>query len=427
MNKTQIIAAIELGSSKITTLIGQIQKDEVGGKEKISIMGVSSVDSKGIKKGQIINIEEAVEATNQSVEGAERMAGFSIDKAFIALNGASVFSQNSHGVVAVSNPEGEINEGDIDRVIEAASAVSIPSSREIIHVLPREYTVDGEKGVRDPVGMSGIRLEVETHIVTASLASIKNVRKAVNEVGISIDSLVFTGLAAADAALSDTEKELGCVLVDIGGGVTSIAAYCDGSIAYTGVIPIGAKNVTSDLAIGLKVSLETAEKIKLSISNKSRVEKENSIGEDSDTFDLKEEGVTELRKISRKTVVEGIIRPRLVEIFTMVKLELDKVGLTHRIPTGVIITGGGAKVVGAMESAKRSLSLPVRIGVPRYIEGLVDDLFDPQFAVPVGLLIYALKNKVDYSSGKENIMGKFKLPTKGILAKLIDIIKNILP
>lgn len=426
MTKDRVITAIELGSSKIVTVIAQCSQDDSGGSGGVSVVGVSSVESKGIKKDQIINIEEAVDATNQSIEGAERMAGFSIDRAFIALSGASVISQNSHGVVAVSNQEGEIETGDIDRVVEAASAVSIPSSREIVHVLPREYTVDGEKGVRDPVGMSGVRLEVETHIITASLASIKNIKKTLNEVGIGIEGMVFSGIAASESTLTDTEKELGCVLVDIGGGVTSIAVYTEGAIVYSGVIPIGAKNVTSDLAIGLKVSLETAEKIKLALSPKEKM-RDQAAGEDSDTLDLKDEGITELTKISKKTVMEGIIRPRLTEIFSMVKLELEKAGLLHRIPTGLVVCGGGAKTVGIVECAKRTLALPVRIGLPRKVGGLTDDLSDTQYSVPVGLLVHANKlNNQDLVS-RGHLINKFKFSSKGFVAKIGDIIKNLLP
>ena len=225
MSKSRIIASVEIGSTKISTLIAQLSVNEETFHGTTNIVGVSSVDSAGIKKGQIVNIEEAVEATITSIEAAERMAGYNLDSAYIALGGASITSQNSHGVVAVSDPDGEIADADVERVVEAASAVSLPQSRELIHVIPREFVVDGESGVKDPVGMSGIRLEVETHMVTASTSSVKNVRKAVNEVGVNIDELVFSGIAAAEAVTTRTEKELGCVVVDIGGGTTSYVVY----------------------------------------------------------------------------------------------------------------------------------------------------------------------------------------------------------
>src|SRR3990172_2940374 len=227
MAKNRIVAGIELGSSKIATVVSQVSVDPTTFETSVSVMGVSSVESRGIKKGQIVDIEEAVEATIASVEAAERMAGYNLDNAYVALGGAHMASQNSQGIVAVSDPGGEINYDDVDRVIEAASAVSLPSSRELIHVLPREFVVDGEEGVKDPVGMSGVRLEVQAHLVTASGAAVKNLKKAVGEVGIKVNNLIFSGLAASEAVLTKTEKELGCVLIDVGGGTTSIAAYVD--------------------------------------------------------------------------------------------------------------------------------------------------------------------------------------------------------
>lgn len=427
MAKNKIVAGIELGSSKIATLISQVTTEPTTGETNINVVGVSYTDSKGIKKGQIVDIEETVDAVIASVEAAERMAGYNLDAAYVALGGAHVHSQNSRGVVAVSDPNGEISPEDVDRVVEAASAISIPQSREVIHVIPREFVVDGEAGVKDAVGMSGVRLEVDTHIVTAAAPSIKNIRKAVNEVGVEITGLVFNGLAAAEAVLSNTEKELGCVVVDIGGGTTSIAAFIDGALSYSGVIPVGAKNVTNDLAIGLRVSLEAAEKIKLSLSdeNKKKIKIESTAEEDQ--VDLSTWGVTENKKVSRKTLVEGIVRPRLNEIFTMVKIELDKAGLTNRVPSGVVITGGGALTVGATESARRMLSLPIRIGVPKGIGGLIDDIVDPTFAVPVGLILFGAKEGEIPIGSLNSISRKFKLPSIGFASKLIETIKNLLP
>lgn len=426
MTKSKIVAALELGSSKIATIIAQANTDPTTFETTINIVGVSSVESKGIRKGQIVDIEEAVEATISSVEAAERMAGYNLDSAFVALGGAHILSQNSHGVVAVSDPEGEVSTNDADRVIEAASAVSMPSSRSIVHVLPREFVVDGEAGVKDPVGMSGVRLEVDTHLVTASAAAVKNIKKAINEVGVDIDDFVYSGYAASEGVLSETEKELGCVCIDIGGGTTSIVAYIDGAPTYSGVIPIGGKNVTNDLAIGLRVSLESAEKIKLALSKlpKKKVE----VGKrrrSSDEIDLKELGISEIRKVSRKTLVDGIIRPRLNEIFTMVKLDLEKAEITNRIPSGAIITGGGALTVGSIESAKRMLALPVRTGKPKGVGGLIDDVINPIYATPVGLIIYGISTESQGKGG--SLANKIKLPSKGAAGKFVEIIKDLLP
>lgn len=425
MTKTRIVAGIELGSTKVATLIAQVQTDPVSFETSINIVGVASVESKGIRKGQIVDIEEAVEATISSVEAAERMAGYNLGRAFVALGGAHITSQNSQGVVAVSDPEGEIVPDDIDRAIEAASAISLPSSRELIHVLPREFAVDGESGVKDPVGMSGVRLEVDTHLITASSAAVKNIKKAVNEVGVELEGVVFNGLASAEAVLTKTERELGCVLVDIGGGTTSIAAFIDGALSYSGVIPIGGRNVTNDLAIGLRISLEAAEKIKLALSEEERKKMKPKSLEDNDQLDLKRLGVIELKKVSKKTLTEGIIRPRLNEIFTMVKVELEKNDIANRVPSGVVITGGGSLTVGASDSAKRMLSLPVRLGKPKGVSGLIDDVINPSFSTAVGLILYGARQ--EDQGPLIPFRGRIKLPSKGVVGKLIEIARTLLP
>lgn len=429
MNQTKIVAGIELGSSKIATVIGQISVDESTFEKTINIIGVASTNSAGIKKGQIVNIEQSVEAAISSIEAAERMAGHNLSSAFVALGGAHIHSQNSHGVVAVSGPSGEITPTDVDRVIDAASAISLPASREIVHVLPREFVVDGESGVKDPIGMSGVRLEVDTHVITASSAAVKNLTKSLGEAGVRIDDLIFSGLASSEAVLSETEKELGCVLVDIGAGTASVSVFIEGSLAYSGVIPVGARNVTNDIAIGLRVSLETAEKIKVFLSADKNLPASRQ-GRDSysDELDVKALGITELKKVSKKTLTEGIIRPRLNEIFTMVRLELEKEKLLNRIPSGVIITGGGAKTVGVEDCAKRMMSLSARIGVPSGVEGLIDDVIDPMFATPLGLLIHGSKED-DLEGGGGFKFKNIKLPKAnfGLIGKMIDSIKDLLP
>jgi len=425
MTKNRIIAGVELGSSKVATVVAQIATNATTLETSVNIVGVAASESKGIRKGQIVDIEEAVESTISSVEAAERMAGYNLESAYVALGGAHLHSQNSHGVVAVSDPEGEISSDDVTRVIEAASAISLPQSREIIHVLPCEFIVDGEAGVKDPVGMSGVRLEVETHIITAAAAAIKNLTKALNEVGVDIEDLVFSGLAGAYSSLSSTEKELGCALIDIGGGTTSIAAFIDGSLTYSGVIPIGARNVTNDLAIGLRVSLESAEKIKIALSREEDKKVKPKPDEETDQVDLADWGIGEAKMVSKKTLVEGIIRPRLNEVFTMVRIELERAGIANRIPSGVVITGGGAETVGSADSAKRMLSLPVRVGRPKGVAGLIDDIINPAFSVPVGLILYGAR-----TPPREKLSGfaqRIKLPSVGIAGKLIDAIKNLLP
>lgn len=417
MNKPRIITGIELGSSKTATVVAQVSYDESTFEKSINVIGVSSVESKGIKKGQIVNIDETVESTINSLEAAERMAGHDIDSVYTSIGGAHIDSQNSHGVVAVSGQNNEITSSDVDRVIEAASAISLPASREIVHVLPREFIVDGESGVKDPVGMSGVRLEVETHVVTSSNAATKNLSKAIGETSVKIEDMVFSGLASAEAVLTETEKELGCCLVDIGAGTTSVVAYVDGSLSYSGVIPVGAKNVTNDIAIGLRVSLDTAEKIKIMLSSQKDLK---------DDLDLKSAGIEEVSKVSKKTLVEGIIRPRLNEIFTMVRLDLEKEKIINRIPSGAIITGGGSKTVGASDSGKRILTLPVRLGVPSGISGLIDDCIDPTFSVAIGLLKYASKDE-SLATSSSKFPLKINFSGGGFFTKIIESVKDLLP
>lgn len=339
MTEGKPVVAVDIGTSKIVTVIAKID-------ESVNVLGVSEVRAGGIKKGQIVDIEEAVLSINSSIEGAERMAGFSVSHVVASIGGGHIESLNSRGVVAVSQPQGEISPADIARVIEAARAISLPSSREIIHVLPRTYTVDGQEGVKDPIGMTGIRLEVETHIVTAGSPALRNLEKAFSEVGVDVDAIVFGGYASSLAALSETERELGVVLVDLGAGTTEISIYIDGSVAYSSVLPIGARHITNDLAIGLRISLESAEKVKLHLSRpkKSIVTQDSLIGkeEKTDDMDLSHLELPEqITKVSQKTLIDGIIRPRLNEIFTMVGLEVKKSGFGGQTPSGLVVTGGG--------------------------------------------------------------------------------------
>lgn len=433
----KIITGIDVGSSKISVVIAQVAPEE----DKISVVGASSFPSQGVRKGQVVNIDEATQSIISGVEAAERMAGYSVSKTLVAIGGAHLASQNSKGVVAVAEPEGEINEEDIKRVIEAARAVSLPSSREIIHCLPRYFTVDSQEGIKDPVGMTGVRLEVETHIITGSSTSIKNVVKCISEIGANIEAVVFNGIAAAEAVLTETEKELGVVLVDIGGGTTDIVIFIEGSPAYATVLPVGARNVTNDLAIGLRLSLENAEKLKLALSrepkkpvepeSKKENNEEDKEEEKKDEIDLSAVGIEEERKtISRKTLVEGIIKPRLNEIFTLVGIEMKKSGFAGMTPSGIVITGGGALTIGITEACKRTLAMPVRIGQPMGVSGLIDDIGSPAFAVVTGLILYGSKAG-GFGAAKSSLPAfskiAHKIPVKGLAIKMIDLIKSFLP
>lgn len=421
----RIIVGIDVGTSKIVTLIASYQEMV---SPPVNVLGVSQAKALGVKTSQIVDIEECMQAVNASLEGAERMAGYSVSHTVLSMSGKHIESQNSRGVVAVSDPDGEISESDRERVIEAAKAISLPSSREILHVLPRGYIVDGQEGIKDPIGMTGIRLEVETHIITASSTALGNLVKVIEEVGVDVDDVVFSGLASALSVLSETEKDLGVMLVDVGAGTTDVALYLEGALAYSSVVGIGARHITNDLAIGLRISLESAEKMKLFLSEKrSRAEGGE---ETSDEVDLKPLNLPEdIKKVSRKTLIEGIVKPRLNEIFTLVGMEIKKSGFGGQIPSGIVITGGGAQTVSVAEAAKRMLSMPVRIGFPREMTGLMDEIQTPSFATVVGLITYAGRGGEPPSLPFGLTLPKlpFTIPMKQIFKKGADIVKSFLP
>lgn len=427
MTEGKIVVGVDIGTAKIVTVIAKVD-------EAVNVLGVSEVRSAGIKKGQIVDIEEAVIAINNSLEAAERMAGFSASHVVASIGGSHIESLNSRGVVAVSNPNGEITQNDLLRVIDAAKAVSLPSSREIIHVLPRSYIVDGQEGIKDPIGMTGVRLEVDTHIVSSGSTSLRNLEKAFSEVGVDVDAIVFSGYASSLSVLSDTEKELGVVLVDMGAGTTDISIYTDGSIAYSSVLPIGARHITNDLAIGLRISLESAEKIKLFLSkpkpDKKIVSEDGKKEKPSDELDVSSLNLIEdIGKVSQKTLIEGIIRPRLNEISTFIGLEIKKSGFAGQTPSGLVITGGGARTIGAVESAKRMLAMPVRIGEPVNIKGIIDEVSDTPFSAVIGLNTYGAtiegKSSLPFGFSVSRLIpsGKFGK----VFQKALSFIKSFMP
>lgn len=429
MSEGKILVGIDVGTYKIVTVIAKISENIV------NVLGVSEVKSQGIRKGQVVDIEEAVGAINSSLEAAERMAGFSAASVIVGLGGSQIECQNSRGVVAVSTPQGEISVNDLARVIDAAKAISLPSTKEIIHVLPRNYIVDGQEGIKDPVGMSGTRLEVDTHIITANSVSVRNLEKAFSEVGVDVENFAFSGYASSLSVLSETEKELGVVLVDIGAGTTDISIYTEGSVAYSSVLAIGARHVTNDLAIGLRLSLESAEKIKLFLSQNSgrrmvKTEEENAKAKDkpSDEIDLSPLNLPEeTSKVSQKTLVDGIIRPRLNEICTMIGLEIKKSGFGGQTPAGIVFTGGGSLTVGIREAARRTLAMPVRTGHPTNVKGIIDEVQHPGFATAIGLLLYGAKNTSSRPTSFRFSLSKGGGSTSGIMKKIVNLIRSFIP
>lgn len=424
MAKPQGINAIDIGSSKITCLITVPSQDGT----KINLVGAATVTSRGIRRGQIVNIEECVSSITDCVESAERMAGFGVDSVYVSISGENIQSQNSQGLVAITESENEITSDDVFRVIEAARAISLPTSREIIHVLPCEFVVDGQHGIKDPTGMSGVRLETEAHLITGLSPSIKNVTRCVSELGVDTAGIVFTGLAAAESVLTDTDKELGVILIDIGGGTTSVCIYVEGSCVYSAVIPIGAKKISDDIAIGLQISVDSAEKIKHYLGNPKKIS-DSTDPKTADEIDIAKLGITEdVKKVSRKTITEGIIRPRLNEIFSMVNHVVKQSGFEGQTPAGVIITGGGALTVNCTESCRRVMQLPAKLGIPTGLHGLTDEIDSPVYSVAVGLALYGYHNKEQQTVSRQKLSGMIKgIPGKQFVGKAIEFIKSFLP
>ncbi len=430
MKKITQISVVDLGSSKITCVIATKGEEDTS----LRVVGVSSVPSRGIRKSQIVDIEDAIEAVTETVESAERMAGLSIKDVSISVSGIHIESQNSKGLVAVQDQGGEITGDDVSRVVEAAKAVPLPTAREILHVIPRFFLVDNQEGIKDPVGMSGVRLEAEAHLITGSSVNLKNLSRVMSEIGVDTKSVIFAGLASSVATLTDTEKELGSVVIDLGGGTTSLCVYVDGALSHSAVIPVGAKNITNDIAIGLRVSLDSAEVIKRNLEpdehiNKVLDPKNISSKKQADEIDLHKLGLKDApRKISRKAVVEGIVRPRLNEIFELIKTELIKAGMGGKTPAGLVLTGGGSLTYGVTETARKILNMQARIATPSGLTGLVDEIKTPEYSTVAGLLM--LSNKEEATQSKSSFkLPKFggKLPSSNTLKKVVDFIKSFLP
>jgi len=421
MAREKVVAGVDIGSSKITTLIA------TSAEEELTVIGVSTVSSRGIRKGQVVDIDEAVSSIAESLEAAERMAGVSISSCFVAIGGAHISSVNSRGVVAVAGGENEISEDDVRRVIEAARAISVPSSREIIHVIPRDFIVDSQEGIKDPVGMTGVRLEVETHVITGAATAIRNLVKCIQQVGIDVEGLVFSGIASAESTLTDTEKELGVALIDIGGGTTDVALFVDGSIAHSAVIPVGGRNITNDLAIGLRSSLETAEKIKLALSEKTnKVHEADKDKKKEETLDISKLEITEdVGSLSRKTLTEGIIKPRLTEILTLIGMEIKRAGFAGLLPAGLVISGGGASTSLLSQVGKEALRMPVRVAEPAKVSGLIDEISAPAYSTAVGLLMYG--SKLAVSTGRAGLAIKPGKNLAEITKKIISWVRSLFP
>ncbi len=424
------ITAIDVGSSKITTVISSVEDNQTP-----SVIGVCSYPSKGIKKGVVVNIDDATNAISESVMAAERMAGVTVSDVYVSINGELVTSLNNKGVVAVASAE--ITVDDTYRAIENARTLSLPDNLNPIHIIPREFVVDNQGGIRYPIGMSGSRLEVETHIITAPNSYWQNLKKCVEQLGLNVFDVVFTGWASSLSVLTDTEKELGVTLLDIGAGTTSISIFEEGSVIYSGTIPLGGINVTSDIAIGLQVSLEDAEKIKVHMNdlfeNKTKSKKASS---DSTPALLRkiEEEEPKLKKgdeidlsfldISGKRVskemLKNIVEARCEEIFEMARDNVAKAGFKINMPAGVVLTGGSSLLKDLSKFTQGIFGVASRIGYPSGLNGMIEEISDPSFACVQGLVKYALDDDGDSESIKTKSSSTFK-------HRVVEWFKSLIP
>ncbi|MHB8508252.1 MAG: cell division protein FtsA [Candidatus Dormibacteria bacterium] len=384
MTRQGQVAGLDIGSTKVCCVIGG-PSNPADPESDLAIMGVGEVPSEGLRKGVIVNLEKTTRAVEAAVRAAERMSGHRVETVYAGLAGQHMRSVNGRGVVAVANGNREITQKDVDRVIDAARSVSIPSDSEVIHVMPRGFTVDGQEGVRDAVGMSGARLEVETHIIHGATTAVQNVVKAVHAAGFHIDDLVSQSLASAEAVLNDNELELGVAVADIGGGTTDLAVFNEGSVLHTAVIPVGGNHVTNDLAIGLRTSLADAEAAKINYGHALP----QLIPRD-EVIDIQPIGADRVQGVPRQYLAE-IINPRAMEIIELIRAELERSRTAGLLPGGLVLTGGGAKLLGLPELAAEMLDLPVRVGVPIGMRGMSDKVAGPSFATAVGLLKWGAK------------------------------------
>jgi len=403
--REELIVGLDIGTTKIAAIVGELTDDG------LDVVGVGTHPSKGLKKGVVVNIDSTVASIKRAIEEAEHMAGVEISTVYAGIAGSHIKGLNSHGIVAVKDKE--VRDHDVARVIDAAKAVAIPLDREIIHVLPQEYIVDGQDGIKEPIGMSGVRLEAKVHIVTSAVTSAQNIVKCCNRCGLHVADIVLEPLASAYAVLEDDEKELGVALVDIGGGTTDIAIFHDGSIVHSSVLPVGGHQLTNDIAVGLRTPREDADRIK----HRYGCALSNLVAEE-ETIEVPSVGGRTPRVLPRRQLSE-IIEPRVEEIFSLIQHELQATGFAELLGSGVVVTGGSAILEGVPEIGAAVLDLPVRRGIPRGVGGLADVVSSPIYATGVGLVKYGVKNSAGSPiGGEENVYSKMKKRLAGWLGEI---------
>jgi cell division protein FtsA len=394
--RNSLVVGLDIGTSKVCAIVGEMTE------RGVEVIGVGSHLSQGLRKGVVINIESTVESIKKAVDEAELMAGCEINSVFTGIAGGHIKGFNSHGIVAVKNKE--VSERDVERVIDAAKAVAIPMDREVLHILPQDYIIDEQDGIKEPLGMSGVRLEAKVHIVTGAVTSAQNIIKCCNRTGLNVADIVLEPLASAEAVLSSEEKELGVALVDMGGGTTDIALFHDGAVKHTAVLAIGGNHLTSDIAAGLRTPIGEAEKIK----QRYGYARTNMVTRD-EKVEVPSVGGRNSRTISRQILCE-IIEPRLDEIFQLIRREIAKSGYDGSLASGVVMTGGSTLLPGMVEMGEDVMGMPARLGVPMHVGGLVDVISSPIYATGVGLVLYGMKRqeKNFFRIREDNIFGKVR-------------------
>jgi len=378
-NQEEIIVGLDIGTTKICAVVAELSG------ETINIIGIGTHPSLGLRKGVVVNIEATVESINKAVKEAEMMAGCEISSVYAGIAGGHITGFNSNGIIAIKG--NEITQSDVDRVVEAATAVAIPMDREVIHVLPQEFIVDGEPGILNPVGMAGVRLEARIHIVTGAVTSVQNIIKCGHKAGLDICDIILEPIASSEAVMTKEEKEVGCAIIDIGGGTTDMAVFSNNNIKHTFVLSLGGNNMTNDISVGLRTPLGEAEKIKLKYGTCVASKVKND-----EVIEIADVNGAASRNLPRQILAE-ILEPRVEEVFTLMKREIYRAGMKDFIKSGVVITGGAALLDGITEIAESVFEHPVRLGTPRRISGLVDVVNSPMYATAVGLVLYGAKNQ----------------------------------
>jgi cell division protein FtsA len=394
----KLLVGLDIGTSKVVTIVGELSSENA-----IEVIGIGSHPSRGLKRGVVVNIESTVQSIQRAIEEAELMSGCEINTVYAGIAGSHVRSLNSHGIVAIRDKE--VSSGDVDRVIDAARAVAIPADQKVLHVLPQEFLIDSQEGIREPIGMSGVRLEAKVHLVTGAVSAAQNIVKCVQRCGLDVEDVVLEQLASSFSVLTEDEKELGICLVDMGGGTTDIAVFRGGAIQHTAVIPIAGDQVTNDIAISLRTPTQHAEEIKIKYACAL-----SQLANLDETIEVPSVGDRPPRRLARQTLAE-VVEARYEELFSLVRDELRRSGFEELIAAGLVMTGGSAKMEGAVELAEEIFHVPVRLGVPQYVEGLVDVVRNPIHATGVGLLIYgkeAFQAEPERAAARAGMSGMFQ-------------------